>query len=128
MKANELLANVRIASPCNARWGHMVGDDRARFCAQCQKHVYNFSAMTAEEAAALIRDKEGRLCARFYQRSDGTVLTSDCPLGGGVFWRRLKRVVFATAAVMLLVSGTSLLAKSPSSSRERDFRHVARLP
>jgi len=35
MKANDLLANVRIASPCHARWGHMVGDERARFCRAC---------------------------------------------------------------------------------------------
>ena len=50
MKTNELLANVKVASPCSARWGHMIGDDRARFCAQCQKHVDNLSNLTADEA------------------------------------------------------------------------------
>ena len=122
MNTNDLLANVKVASPCAARWGHMIGDDRARFCAQCQKHVYNLSAMTSREAVALIREKEGKLCARFYQRSDGTVLTSDCPLGAGVFWRRLKRVLCATAAIMFFGASGSLIAKSSSVPREEEFR------
>ena len=127
MNANALLANLKVASPCAARWGHMIGDDRARFCAQCQKHVYNLSAMTAEEASALIRQKEGKLCARFYQRADGTVLTSDCPLGAGIFWRRVKRILCASAAVMLLGAGSSLFAKSSGSARERESRARSKL-
>lgn len=102
MKTNDLLANVRIASPCSARWGHMAGDERARFCAECSKHVYNLSAMTAEAAAALIREKEGQLCARFYKRADGTVLTADCSVGAARGWTRLKNLIWAgaTAAIM----------------------------
>ncbi len=96
MKANDLLANVRIASPCQARWGHMVGDERARFCRACSKHVYNLTAMTAEAATALIREKEGQLCARFYQRADGTVLTADCSVGAARSWISAG----ATAAIM----------------------------
>jgi hypothetical protein len=76
-----ILDDIRIASPCPAEWAEMVGDDRARFCASCSKHVYNISAMTAEEATALIREREGRLCVRIYRRNDGTVLTADCPVG-----------------------------------------------
>jgi hypothetical protein len=114
MKTNELLANVKVASPCSARWGHMVGDDRARFCAQCQKHVYNLSSLTADEAAALIREREGSLCARFYQRADGTVLTADCPVGAGQVWARFRRLLGAAAALMLLGVTVPLIAKSPS--------------
>lgn len=102
MKTNDLLANVRIASPCSARWGHMVGDERARFCSECSKHVYNLSSMTAEAAAALIREKEGQLCARFYQRADGTVLTADCSVGAARGWGRIRSMFTAgaTAAIM----------------------------
>ena len=74
MKTNDLLANLKVASPCQARWSDMTGDDRARFCGQCQKHVYNFSGLSSDEIVALIRDRQGRLCARFYQRADGTML------------------------------------------------------
>ena len=37
--------------------------------------------MTEEEALKLVEEREGRLCVRFYQRRDGTVLTTDCPVG-----------------------------------------------
>src|SRR5262245_19117449 len=70
-----LLDGARIASPCDARWDLMRGDDRSRFCEGCQKHVYNLAAMTREEAERLIVEKEGDLCARGYQRADGTLMT-----------------------------------------------------
>src|SRR5689334_4619149 len=76
-----LLENVRIATPCSADWSQMAGDDRVRFCGGCEKNVYNLSAMTRAEAEALVREREGRLCVRMYQRADGTVLTQDCPVG-----------------------------------------------
>src|SRR5436190_15738783 len=107
MKINEqLLANVRIASPCNARWEDMDGDERSRFCRHCSKHVYNFSEMTAQAAATLIREREGNLCGRFYQRADGTMLTADCPVGAErpVHW--FKQLISAAAACLCL-SGSS---------------------
>src|SRR6185436_4668613 len=95
MKTPNLLANIRIASPCSANWEDMTGDERSRLCADCRKHVYDLSALTADEAVDLIREKEGNLCARFYQRNDGTVLTADCPVGAARHSRRLQRLVFA---------------------------------
>lgn len=125
MKTNELLANLKVASPCSARWGHMAGDDRARFCAQCQKHVYNLSNLTADEAAALIREREGSLCARFYQRAGGTVLTADCPVGSGQVWVRCRRLLGAAAALMLIGVAAPLIARSPN--REDPPRARARV-
>src|SRR6185436_15359501 len=100
MKANDVLGNITVASPCSARWGHMAGDERVRFCLQCQKHVYNFSAMTSEEISALVAAKEGKICARFYQRADGTLITSDCPLGTGRFWRTVKARLVAMSMLV----------------------------
>jgi hypothetical protein len=80
-----ILNTVRIASPCRASWNAMEGDDRARFCGTCRKHVYNLSALTAAEAVALVERTEGRLCGRFYRRRDGSVLTTDCPVGARRF-------------------------------------------
>ncbi len=89
-----MLDAVSIASPCSARWEEMVGDDRARFCGKCEKNVYNLSALTREEAEAVLRAKEGELCVRLYRREDGTVLTQDCPVG---VRRKRMRVVGALA-------------------------------
>ena len=79
--SQEFLNQIRIATPCTADWAQMTGDERAKFCGQCQKNVYNLSAMTAREARDLVLEKEGKLCVTFYKRLDGTVLTADCPVG-----------------------------------------------
>ena len=84
-----LLQEVRIAAPCQAEWRWMYGDGRVRFCGQCNLNVYNLSAMTSEEAEDLIRRTEGRLCARFYRRKDGTILIKNCPVGVRSFKEKL---------------------------------------
>lgn len=104
-----ILDTIRIASPCTADWTAMVGDDRSRFCESCQKHVYNVAAMSADAATALIREREGQLCARLFRRADGTVLTGDCPVGARAFWRRAKQLVVACAAAGLIGAGSLLL-------------------
>lgn len=78
-----LLQNVRVAAPCSAAWDAMqeVEGDRVHFCDQCQKRVYNLSAMGQSEAEGLLRRHEGHLCVRYYRRTDGTILTTDCPVG-----------------------------------------------
>ena len=111
---NDLLTNVTVASPCSARWGHMIGDERSRYCLQCKKHVYNFTAMTAAEITDLIRQKEGKLCARFYRRADGTMLTADCPMGTGRFWRAIRTRLTATAALFAITAAAAMAANSAS--------------
>ena len=125
MTSAELLANVRVAAPCPARWADMTGDDRARFCAQCQKHVYNLSEMTAEAASDLIREKEGKLCARFFQRADGTVLTADCPVGAAAAWRRVKRLVAAAVALLFSSVAASVWGSNSGQRAERRPRPKA---
>src|SRR5436305_295871 len=83
---------VRIASPCRADWNKMHGDDRVRFCGECSLSVYNFSEMDQEEIEDLLRNREGRTCARFFRRADGTMLTRDCPAGMRVKIRYVSRV------------------------------------
>jgi hypothetical protein len=100
MSSLTILDEIRIASPCPAEWSEMAGDDRARFCASCSKHVYNISAMTAEEATSLIREREGRLCVRIYRRTDGTVLTADCPVGARTKPRRRLHKILAVGLVV----------------------------
>lgn len=95
------LNNVRVAAPCSADWNQMIGTERVRFCAQCSLNVYNLSSMKRSEAEALISSTEGRLCVRYYRRSDGTVLTDNCPVGLRAIKRRLSRVVTAALSVFM---------------------------
>ncbi len=76
-----VLENIRIAAPCTVNWDDMQGNDRVRLCQQCNFNVFNLSDMTRLEAEALIQSATGRLCIGYYQRSDGTILTRDCPVG-----------------------------------------------
>ena len=72
---------IEIATPCEASWNEMRGDDRVRFCSHCKLNVYNLSDMPRAEAEQLVQQREGKLCVRFFKRHDGTVLTRDCPVG-----------------------------------------------
>ena len=97
----DLLRRVRVASPCAASWDRMEGDARVRFCRECNLNVYNLSEMTRAEAEALVARTEGRLCARFYRRADGTVLTQDCPKGLRAVRARVSRAAGAGLAAVL---------------------------
>ncbi|HEU4951382.1 MAG TPA: hypothetical protein VFT46_05490 [Holophagaceae bacterium] len=107
----DVLNQLRIASPCPAAWAEMLGDDRARFCAACEKHVYDFSKMTAAEGLALIREKEGQVCARLWRRADGTVITADCAVGRRLSARR--SVAGPLAAAALLAAALAQAACAP---------------
>jgi hypothetical protein len=96
-----MINNIRIASPCSADWEQMPGDDRVRHCHACNLNVYNLSAFTEREIRALVANREGRLCARLYRRSDGTVLTQNCPVGLRALSRRLSRIAGAVLSFMM---------------------------
>lgn len=95
------LSKVRVASPCPADWDSMIGDERVRFCGQCELNVYNLSALTKAQAENLIVRTEGRLCVRFYRRRDGSVLTRDCPVGLARLKQRMSRIRRAVASMLL---------------------------
>ncbi len=101
---------IAVASPCTASWDDMRGTDWFRFCPKCELNVYNLSALTCEQAEKLVRQKEGRLCVRFYRRADGTVLTRDCPVGLRAVRRRLAVVSGTAAAAVLTVLVGGLVA------------------
>ncbi len=101
-KFDSPLNNIKIASPCPADWNEMYGDNRKRFCSDCKLNVYNLSGMTRDEAEVLVTNAEGRLCVRYYQRADGSVITADCPVGWAKVKQRTK--VYATAVASMLVA------------------------
>jgi len=88
---------IQVRNPCPADWDEMVGDERVRFCGECKLHVYNLSALSRAAAEELITMHTGRLCIRYFQRPDGTILTQDCS------WirRAARRTAMAVASFAL---------------------------
>lgn len=97
------LDSISIANSCLAQWERMKGDDWTRFCQTCAKNVYNLSAMSRAEAKTLINGKEGKLCARYYARADGPIITADCSVGmrerQRLLWRNLSAGLVASVAL-----------------------------
>ena len=116
--ALDLLDQISVAAPCPSNWVEMHGNDQVRFCDSCNKNVYNLSALTKLEAVNLIREKEGKLCAMYFRRADGTVLTADCPVGVHHKIKRRKKlaVLAASFAGFLFFSGCRPLADNDSEA------------
>lgn len=113
--ALRVLRSPPIALPCDVPWDTMQGDERVRYCGRCSKNVYNLSAMTRNEAAELI-DREAAPCVRYYQRPDGTVLTTDCPVGARK--RRRRRISSGAAAGVLAACAVAATVEGMSTSEE----------
>jgi hypothetical protein len=108
-----LLDGLKLASPCSEKWEDMVGGERARFCGSCKKNVYNLSSMTRPEAEDLLRQL-GDVCVRFYQRADGTIMTSDCPVGAR---RRRVRLAIYGAVGGSMLAGAAVVASAVEEAR-----------
>src|ERR1700720_2010162 len=115
---NSPLDRVRIAAPCTADWDQMIGNDRARFCGQCNLNVYNLSSMSKAEAESFIAGNEGRLCVRFYRRADGSILTNNCPVGLRAIRRRMSSFAKAiSSAVLSFFAGLGLYEAVSSTAQ-----------
>lgn len=117
-----LLQRVQIASPCHARWEDMTGDERTRHCAECSLDVHNLSAMTTAQAEDFLRpyfnadgSANGRICGRIYRRSDGTILTADCPVGVAALRAKARRAAVRVAAALGI---TSLVAAAAALEQQ----------
>lgn len=81
-QAIKKVQSVVVQNPCSVSWDDMNGDEQTRFCSQCKLNVYNLSAMSDTEAAAVLAlngaDK-ARPCVYFYRNKEGLIITDNCP-------------------------------------------------
>jgi hypothetical protein len=109
----ERVARVEIASPCDQAWAEMTGDDRKRRCSRCDRDVYDLTAHSLEEVDALLRPADDMPCIQFFRRSDGTVLTSDCPSANEHSWARRALEIGAISAAALVAAGAAAVVLTP---------------
>jgi hypothetical protein len=79
----------------------MSGDEKKRFCSECDKFVYDFSQMTRRQVEAIVSIHQGRMCARITRRPDGSLVTQEAPPAHPIVARRASPVVNATLAAIL---------------------------
>jgi hypothetical protein len=95
------LDQLQVVSPCSTGWDRMSGDEKKRFCSECNKFVYDFSQMTRRQVEAIVSIHRGRMCARITRRPDGSLLTLETPPAHPIVARRASPVVNATLAAIL---------------------------
>ncbi|NOU28826.1 MAG: hypothetical protein HOO96_13050 [Polyangiaceae bacterium] len=108
------LQELQILVPCEVAWDSMTGSETSRFCGDCQKQVYNLSAMSEREAQGFLESVAMQgACVRFYRRPDGTVMTAECDVAGAARRRRLRIGAAALALTSLGAGLTASLLPSP---------------
>lgn len=108
------LDKIQVTSPCTTDWQGMMGDDKTRFCDTCNKRVYNLSAMTRREVVTLVRETNGRFCARVLRDADGSVITAAENVGLNLI--RLRASKFASAVVSAALSLSPLVVASANAN------------
>jgi hypothetical protein len=122
---------IEIAKPCKVPWNEMIGDDRTRHCLKCKKNVYNVENFSASEIRDLLAKPDSPPCLRIYKRSDGTVLTTDCPVGVYEVWK--KRGLYAAVCFFIITAiGAKMyrdaVVKSMFEGRETGFTNETVVP
>jgi hypothetical protein len=109
-----MLDRLTVKTPCHAAWDAMVGDDRVRHCCQCNRAVYDLTAMDADEAEAFLDEHlstTGALpCARLFRRPDRRVMTSQCPTAAD---RRHRMRVAGAISAVATAAAAALSANFP---------------
>ncbi len=117
-----LLQKMYVASPCNVPWDSMRGDDRVRHCGSCDKNVYDLSSLSTEDAEKLLAG--GDVCAQFYRRDDGTILTADCPVGVAKKRKTRRKVAVLAATIASTLAAGAMAANAVSRREESDSFEV----
>lgn len=63
---------IQIKNPCHEDWNTMSGIEKRKFCSSCQKTVHNLSAVTKQEAMAIVAQEENP-CVRYQVDTRGRV-------------------------------------------------------
>src|ERR1700753_1244979 len=100
-RKSDSLDRLSIGNSCTANWEAMTGDRQKRFCQECNKNVYNFSAMTRDEIVAAVAPFEGGLCARTERAPGGAIIPAAMPAAPQLISRRVSPVAAVLVTALL---------------------------
>lgn len=95
--------SIQIPEPCSEDWNQMTPLARGRYCAVCQKEIYDFSNYTQGELIQHIQ-REGKICGRIPTKYlDKELSESKANRGIGV-----QGIVAATINLLVLTTATAV--------------------
>ncbi len=119
---SERLNRLVIGSPCTTSWETMDGEGARRFCAECQREVYDFAQMTAASIHAELHARRGRMCARM-TRQGGRLVTAPAfepPPAATLLPRRRPSAVAATLMTAWLAAASAPAQRSAPAAAAVD--------
>lgn len=103
----------QLSFVCPQPWANMAGDEKARFCTQCSRHIVNLSALTAEQRLALFKTTRPEdLCVAYYRRLSGEFVTAEKPLRDSESLKQFGLAVLSAGA-LALAAGCTAEKKQP---------------
>lgn len=106
----QMVDTYRRASKCDSQWEMMSGTDQYRLCSQCKLFLYDFTDVKLVDAQKLVMKREGKPEPRFYRRSDGKFLTSDCPVA---IARGRRMLMVIAGSVVALIGAIAFMILMP---------------
>lgn len=104
---------LTIPEPCHENWLQMTPAEKGRFCAACQKNVYDFTKSTDREIISAY-DKDQKLCGRFLNTQLNRALV--IPKERKSFW--LASVFFG----MISLFNTKVAAQEKPKTEQTDAK------
>ena len=107
------LTRIPLEKPCDSSWESMVGSDKVRRCASCERDVYSLSDMSELEAELrLLNAGDAVPCIRYARDRDGLVAHRAPP--------STRRFHVASASARALVVASALVARDAFAGSGKD--------
>lgn len=121
MSKSTFIDAVRVASPCDAEWDEMTGNDQVRFCGHCDKSVTDLSTFRRKDAARLVRASNGDLCIRYIPN----LKTNEPMFADQLVQIAARRVPRLATGVLSASISLSTMAFGQSDTKNEDDKQVS---
>ncbi len=101
--------SLKVLHPCTRSWDSLQGDNRRRYCDDCNLHVWNASELTENQARDLLA-APGRVCMGGMAKADGLLLTKERLCEEAKQHLRRRPLLRIAAALGLISIPTALAA------------------